>query len=701
MPLIPQGFNSLIQNKTLTQYTVPLVGIGAELFTSGNVDDAMELFQSAHQLLRDPSVSACECAIKNIQQGSYQLLRQVDRSKSQKKKLDLYQDDCNTGPQILDDPVRVDYVAGATEQDQILLESILLCNIALVYHSKANFVSARQLYSIVINSVHNISKTLPPCAASLEMGMRAHNNLGHILYLAGEVAAALAQFQLALLHAQQLASQSRHHRLEYAAILSNCCRCQWSMGELSLQLTTSLREVLRIRTVLLKPNDLEVASAHYNLAVAEYSRNDWQSAEVHFKQYLRIVKAGVNKKEADNIDLIPAITHLLLIQNEFKEDSVAQDLVRGLRTLQDKCYEAGSRCLEVASVMNFLGTLLFHQQDYDNALAFFHAELKIEELHYSNTNDITIAVTCNNIGRILQELGNWHEAIHYYQRALSSEYDCKNISSGLKDAHMNIPLDHKGDIDASSVNLYSTVWYNLGLIHDKLGNYQDAIRAFRMSLGLRKKMLGPEHPDIACLLYNIGVLQMEQQEINEAHKSFLEALRIRRLASAGQLNDQQIVKTLEKLSSLLKARGRIEKALDALYEILQIHELSTEHDEASRLKNVGVTLRSIAELHQAAGNLEEASTYGWKSVVSLRQLNDSTKYPRSQKLENIEHLSSSFLLIGSLYHENCQNEKAVQTYEEAYQILDEACASVTGKHNFHALRDVVRMLASAQCAPTA
>ena len=59
------------------------------------------------------------------------------------------------------------------------------------------------------------------------------------------------------------------------------------------------------------------------------------------------------------------------------------------------------------------------------------------------------------------------------------------------------------------MNLYSTVWYNLGLIHDKMGAFTDAIRAFHMSLKLRRAMLGKDHPDVACLLYNIGVLQME------------------------------------------------------------------------------------------------------------------------------------------------------------------------------------------------
>merc|ERR1712232_1278171 len=131
-------------------------------------------------------------------------------------------------------------------------------------------------------------------------------------------------------------------------------------------------------------------------------------------------------------------------------------------------------------------------------------------------------------------------AIEYYHRALQNEYgddikQWKSCSKGASGVSQNMPCDK--NLPPSTMNLYSTIWYNLGLIHDRLGSCIEAINAFQMSLGLRKAMLGVDHADVACLLYNIGVLQMEQQLLKEATVSFREALRIRRVVATGQLND--------------------------------------------------------------------------------------------------------------------------------------------------------------------
>ena len=84
--------------------------------------------------------------------------------------------------------------------------------------------------------------------------------------------------------------------------------------------------------------------------------------------------------------------------------------------------------------------------------------------------DISVSVTCNNIGRILQELGKFREAIYYYQRALKSDY-CDVASQGWNSKGvkgLHIPKNRSTRSCPSTANLYSTVWYNLGLIHYKV-----------------------------------------------------------------------------------------------------------------------------------------------------------------------------------------------------------------------------------------
>jgi tetratricopeptide (TPR) repeat protein len=228
-----------------------------------------------------------------------------------------------------------------------------------------------------------------------------------------------------------------------------------------------------------------------------------------------------------------------------------------------------------------------------------------------------------------------------------------------------------------------------------------------MSLELRKIMLGRDHPDIACLLYNIGVLQMEQQQLIEASFSFREALRIRRVASTGQLNDQHVVKTLEKLASLHKAKGNIEGALEASREVLRIQEVSADYDAMARMKEMGVMLRSIAELHHVIGDTNAGIQTALESVNKLHQAVEMHTAKGAlaiwaEKALDIEQLVSSLLLVGSLYHETAEPLQAHAVFQQAATILHHASDGYrTRPSSLDALQEVTRMLAAAQCAPVA
>lgn len=672
-----------------------LIQVGSELFTKGYEPDAMASFDLAFTLLQAASEPIYSSAIKHISQGTQLLLSDTTQSGEEQNLPDLYQEDeCDVGPRVIRTTVRPACF------DTIYLEAVLCYNKALIYHDNLDFTEAKRLYQLVLHALqglllgHHI-----PSLQLLELGTRAHNNIGHICYLGGDEDLARAHFEASLMCARQLADVTKEYRLEYATVLSNWCRVSWMRGDISDNLYNGLREVLRIRSALLRYDHIDVAAAHYNIGVAEYARRRNQKAISHLMQYLHVASKRAESNQ-DDLDSIPALIYLLLIQTEDKDDSMSQELVRGLRTLQDKRQDQGPDSPEVASVLNFIGTLLFHKEDFENALLFFQEELRLEENMPESTDDISVSVTCNNIGRILQELGKLNEAVHYYQQALRPEYgdiSCLRITKGSTPCS----LKPKSTSNPSSANLYSTVWYNLGLIHDKLGAYADAIGAFEMSLELRRSMLGNDHPDIACLLYNIGVLQMEQQQLSEASNSFREALRIRRRGAAGQLNDKHVVKTLEKLSSLYKTKGNVKGALEASQEVLCIQEHSADYDRESRLRETGVTLRSMAELNHATGDLNQALQLSTQSVQKLRLIfTSSLSASVADCLYITEQLVSSLLLVGSLYHELCEPLDATVILREASDTIARARAQHV-LSSLDALQEVTSMLAALHCAAQA
>lgn len=692
------------------------------------------------------------------------------------KPADLYQEDeCDVGPRILKCAVKLDTLKQSltTYITADLMEGMILFNKGLVSHSKGQLLEAKKMYDIVLISIQQmlVSKETMNndfCWIPLmELSMRLYNNLGVLRYHESLEHLAASAFEASMEFAKRL-SQSYRNRytasdtkaksndsfhLEYATVLSNWCRVQWMRGDVTDHLYAGLCEVLSIRTSLLKWDHPDVAAAHYNAAVAEYNKHENTKALSHLMQYLSVVshrskelmaKVTENKMydydeciPTCDLDAIPALIFFLLIQNEDKDDHMSQELVRGLRTLQEKRQDQGPHSSEVSSVLNFVGTVLFHKNDFETALVFFHEELRIEDYNirqrktlsstdnhdstYSFAVDETsVSVTCNNIGRILQELNRYSEAIYFYHRALKAEYgditDLRRSLQGKKKKPMitGLGVTISSTDSSTSANLFSTVWYNLGLIHDKLRSYDEAIFAFEMSLELRKAMLGVDHPDIACLLYNIGVLQMEQQRLTEATICFREALRIRLAGAAGQLNDRHVIKTLEKLASLFKAKGDCRGALEISDEILKLQMISPEYDEIKRNLETGITLRSISELHHAKGDLPSAIQQATISVLKLRatvSLRNAQKQSEisseasSNSVEDVEQLVSSLLLLGSLYHETSEIIQGTAIFQEAAKTVvmqqDQLVLHSLPHSSLNALREVTAMLARGYCSPCA
>ncbi|CAB9507517.1 Kinesin light chain [Seminavis robusta] len=724
-----------------------LLEVCQDLYRHDLADESLNLYAS--------TVSYCkDCSWNNAQLVSHQLQMAVRRLQDATTVLtdepelpDMYhEDECDVGPRCFKHPVfpSVSLLSSSSANSLILayMELLLVYNRGVVQHAQSEYGETMRLYEYVALSL--TSQWLPATTTDhplrrslLELNMYVQNNMGHITYMLGLEDAAADHFRTALAY--------KTSSLEYAMVVSNWCRVHWMSGDMSEEVFRGLQQVLCIRTDLLPWDHMDVASAHYNLGMAEYARNHSEAALEHLFSYLKVAasKAAtdnnsskqtaalkVNKKDQwlYTLDPIPALIYILLVKNEPKEDDISQELVRGLRSLQEKRACVGPQGPEVASVLNFIGTLLFHQRDNEHALLFFQEELRLEENLVFHQDDVSISVTCNNIGRILQELGRLPEAKHYYHRALKGHYgDRIEEWCALPNAQDVCPVqwkvEHLKDLPQSTMQLYSAVWYNLGLIWDKLGCYREATNAFQVSLGLRRALLGLNHADVACLLYNIGVLQMEQKLLKEATSSFREALRIRQNSpSTGHLNDAHVIQTLKKLAALHKAKGDINGALETLWEIVRLQEPTTNKDATTTLaangsaaqsnhtKELCVTYREVAELYHANSNLSMAITMAQKSTSLLRKLQlavaqnnttTSTTVATQEFVVYTEELVAGLLLLGSLYHEDSEPFTARQLFQEASTMIARVSRCFPTSTALDAMQEVTQILAACHCAPLA
>jgi len=681
-----------------------LLEVGSRLLDNGEYEKAMPFFDLSFHIvtslspngitnhLDSPSLVGLGGLINNL--NNNQSLESSCKFTNQS--IDMYLEDVqDVGPRMF----RKALVVSDTE-DIALLQLVICYNKAIIYHATQEVMTASNFYELILSRVNLKFNTSGLCLPQewLHLVIRVYNNLGHIHYTQRVECMSTAHFETALqLGRTIIGSENVSYNLDFANILSNWCRSKYMDADVCLDVYTALEEILRIRTALLSWDHVDVASAHFNLGVAEHLRKNNDKATSHLLYYLKITSHHAGHGVESGLDPLAGLIYLLLIKYDDKDDKLSEDLVWGLRSLQDIQGEVGPRHYKVAASLNYIGTLLFHAKELEHALEFLQEELQIEENFESSFPRFGVSVTCNNIGRILQELKRFPQAIQYYRNALARDFDVDEDDDDDEDATM---VSCKSvNCNPAAVNLYSTVWYNLGLMYDKMGACKKATKAFQMSLQLRRNLLGPDHADIACLVYNIGVLQMEQQMLKDAADSFREALRIRNIVSTHQLNDRHVVATLRRLAFLQKARGNIHGALDSCQEVVQVLKQSREFEGFARAKIMGSTYRDISELYQEIGDLNVALDSALKSVEALRMSSDAKSTTSAEFLACVEESATSLLLVGSLQHELCEPMRGQACFGEAVKVIQDNYGKASA--SLSPLIEVSLLLRSNQCAAKA
>ena len=611
----------------------------------------------------------------------------------------FFEGECDIGPRAIFTPLHMDS-SFPFSPDSSVVKALLWFNKGIVHHSSGDHESATDAYGLVLAALTKHQSTefigsdsVMSCVTHIRS--LVHNNLGQISYLDCDECNALSHFASALKFSKQVVhfEDEGEWSLTLATLASNVSRTMWMTGDVfNADLDTNLEEVLRLRSLWLPPEHPDVACAHLNLGFLKFRRDDKQNAVIHFQKYLEYAR-----QSGSNLDPIPAMLHLVLIEYEGKDNRASKELVQASQELLETRRLIGDVNGKVSSLLNYLGTKFFNLRQFEESRFFYTCELEMEGKLSENIDGVRMSVTLNNIGRTLQELGRLPDAIKSYEQALQIK-PIRRVHSQTRDVHLlssESTLSVKS-VPQSALHLYSTIWYNLGLIHDRMGCRGEAISAFKMSLKLRRRMFGAEHQDVACLWYNIGTLQMENQQINDASASLQEAMRIKRMGFF-QEDSAKLVRTLSKLACLQEDRGRIVDAFAIREEILKLQ--STANDTSA----VALTLLKMSELRFAQGLTQKALELAQESLDTIYRFDDHKSEHFYQDIHGVETVAKTLIMIGSLYHELVDMDLARDTFLKAQEVLEEAIRlhRIETVPQLESLLAGLRLLGHSSCAPQA
>ena len=612
----------------------------------------------------------------------------------------FFEGECDVGPRAIWSPLHVECTSSSPPESTIV-EAILWFNKGIGHHSEGDHESAIESYVYAITA---LSKPRSPSLVDLDAMNSCvwytmtliHNNLGQISYLDCDEENALTHFKTSLEFSKKVihVDEETDWMQIVATVTSNLSRTLWMTEDFSSDsLDSNLREVLALRSLTLPPGHPDVACAHLNLGLLLFRRDEKKTAKEHLLEYLKYARL-----KSSELDPIPALTYVLIIKYGGTDDKVSSEIVQTAEELlKTRCF-IGDMNIKVATQLTNLGSLLFNLGEFEDSLLFYNHELELESKLSGDVDGLRRIVTLNNIGRILQELERFNEAITCYEQALEMLPSVGTFDQ-IDDVQLVTPgetlkLDENDSL--SILHLFSTIWYNLGLIHDKEGSRQEAIAAFLMSLNLRRRMYGPEHQDVACLWYNIGTLQMESNLIDEASLSLREAMRIKRMGFFRE-DPVKLVRTLSKLACLQEDKGRIAEAFTTREEILQ---LQTADNDACAC---GDTLLTMSELRFAQGAIDQALQLAEQSLDAVFQ-SDVHNYQELYYNENgAETAAKAMTMIAGLHHERTDFDLARHYLLKAQTLLEGTIRCNLGKSmpKLDSLLAGLLLLSNESCAPCA
>ncbi|CAF1154693.1 unnamed protein product [Adineta steineri] len=233
------------------------------------------------------------------------------------------------------------------------------------------------------------------------------------------------------------------------------------------------------------------------------------------------------------------------------------------------------------------------------------------------------------LGSVLYDMGQFKKAEDIYQHILDQSNDKKDKAY---------------------------IYYQLGLIKDSQGKYEEALSTHEKALAIRQQSLPPNHPDLAKSHNNIGNVHYSMGNYLEALSSHKKALEIRQQSLPP--NHPDLATSYNNIGLVHDIMGNYLEALLSHKKALEIrqHSLPPHHpDLAMSYNNIGL-------VHDNMGNYSEALSY-YEKDLEISQQSLPSNHP---------DLAMSYGNIGNVHNNMGNYLEALSSHEKALEIQQQS-----------------------------
>ncbi|NCU05805.1 MAG: tetratricopeptide repeat protein [Chitinophagaceae bacterium] len=268
---------------------------------------------------------------------------------------------------------------------------------------------------------------------------------------------------------------------------------------------------------------------------------------------------------------------------------------------RDKAKSYGFKAIQQAKKINYpkglaqayndLGILLYDQEKYDSAIAFYQQSGNIRK----QLNDgLGMAKVYNKIGIVYQRKGEFDKALENQLLALS------------------LFTKHKDNIGISySLN-------NIGILNQNLGRYDEAIKYQLQSIEIKEKL--NDNYGLAGSFVNIANIYKIKGDDKKAADYYLKAIEISRTIQ----DKEYLANALNNMGTLYLKNQDYKQALASVNESLLLRkELGDTKGQVSCMNNLGLIFQQQKLFDSSIAILTSALTLGRSAVNCLPEVNQT------------------------------------------------------------------------------
>ncbi len=310
--------------------------------------------------------------------------------------------------------------------------------------------------------------------------------------------------------------------------------------------------------------------------------------------------------------------------------------LEGSLKIQEKLHKGQDHPF-LAHSLNNMGLVLQSLGQADKALTFCERGLKMSERLYKDQDHPHLAISLNSMGSVLKALGQGDKALTYYDRALK----------------MNERL-YKGQDRPNLANSLN----NMGFVLQNLGQADKALPFYDRALKMRERLYkDQDHPDLATSLNNMGSVLQSLGQADKALTFHERALKMRERLYKDQ-DHPDLAASLNNMGSVLDALGQADTPPPFHERALKMTErLYKDQDHP----NLGFSLNNMGVVLSALGQADKALPFFDRALKMNERLYKGQDHP---------NLAISLNTMGSVLDALGQADKALTYCDRALKMRE-------------------------------